>query len=336
MGIKKYVFFSLIFIVAVLGYLLYIQAGDYKFEIFDYSLELPIAIWVILPVAVLFVATLFHLVFYSVKFYILKTSIKNDKIKLIDLIQKKLCGCEFNKQFTTSEFKDLADILIKLSIIDGKEKPVFADENITKLITTIKEIKDGKYKDIKEFSLDKDCEIVMLNSLNKAQNDETYALNIIKKSQNHDELLIKIAFKSLLSKNKIGDIKPYLANITLSNDMFLELISANAKENKELIFSNEEILTMCKSLDLNRNDYLKIARSYIKTMSPEQLSNLYEQFYTIDEDSSDGYLYVLFELGMLDDVREILSNSKKDEYTRFKVLMQLKEAGKYYNYDSLF
>ena len=118
--------------------------------------------------------------------------------------------------------------------------------------------------------------------------------------------------------------------------MLFALLETNSNESKELIFDNDQVIQMVADMKLSSKEYKKIAKIYLNKMAPEQLSSLFEKFFTIDENSIEAYLLVLFELGMIDDVREILANSKKEEYLKFKALIQLKEAGKYYTYNNLF
>ena len=57
MGFKKYVVFSILFIAALYGYLFSLELGDYRVTVLDISLTLPVAVWIIVPLAFLFIAT---------------------------------------------------------------------------------------------------------------------------------------------------------------------------------------------------------------------------------------------------------------------------------------
>ena len=71
MGIKRYILLTLVYIMAI-GLYVYSFNGDYyALDVLGLSLNLPIALWIILPVVALFLSTIFHLVFYNFKtFYI--------------------------------------------------------------------------------------------------------------------------------------------------------------------------------------------------------------------------------------------------------------------------
>ena len=61
MGLKKYFIFSVILIVAIFGFVYSLELGEYNVSLFDYSLALPISVWMIMPISLLALATIVHL-----------------------------------------------------------------------------------------------------------------------------------------------------------------------------------------------------------------------------------------------------------------------------------
>ena len=87
MGLKKYVIFSIILIIVVFGYTYSLELGNYNITILNFSLELPVAAWVILPLALLSLVTYLHLLFYGLINYIKKRAVKKDageKLKVVE------------------------------------------------------------------------------------------------------------------------------------------------------------------------------------------------------------------------------------------------------------
>jgi hypothetical protein len=70
-------------------------------------------------------------------------------------------------------------------------------------------------------------------------------------------------------------------------------------------------------------------------MLPDQLIKLLEELSIDNEAATEAYLYVLFEYEMIDEARSILSGSAQNEYKPYKALLDLKDAGKYYNLDHM-
>ncbi len=336
MGIKRYLILGLLYIAGISGVVVSLGLGSYKLVMFGYFQEFPIVAWIVLPVVLLFLATVAHLMFYWVKAVISSKAIKNDEAKLIQLIKHKLSGSTQDVKPTNGHMSNIAAILSKLHISNDKDNADTPSQTINSLIVASNNIQNSKYENLKEFSLNAEAVLIEQNDRNKITQDENYATTIIKKPTNYSDKQVKIAFMKLLNDNKIGQIKLSLKDITLDTDMLFALLETNSKESKELIFENSQIVQMLVDMKLSVKEYKQIARIYLNKMAPEQLTAIFEKFFTTDENSTEAYLLVLFELGMIDDVREILANSKKDEYKKFKALVQLKEAGHYYTYDNLF
>jgi hypothetical protein len=83
-------------------------------------------------------------------------------------------------------------------------------------------------------------------------------------------------------------------------------------------------------------ELIKLAKNYERIMSPEQIIKLFEDIAAYDEALTESYLFVLFEYQMIEQAREILVNSQKDEYAIFKAMLDLRDAGKHqYSVDNL-
>ena len=69
MGLKKYIGFGLFFIILLGVYVYSFEGGKYTLNVVDVPISLPIAVWIILPVIMLFFASVAHLMFYGAKKY---------------------------------------------------------------------------------------------------------------------------------------------------------------------------------------------------------------------------------------------------------------------------
>ena len=63
-------------------------------------------------------------------------------------------------------------------------------------------------------------------------------------------------------------------------------------------------------------------------MSPESYKAFFEKLKDENSNATEAYLYVLYELGMIDALREQLSLSDGDEHDKFDILLFLKDHGK--------
>jgi len=57
MGLKRYIFGAIVLIGVVFGFVFSIEPGDYVVQIVDFVMVLPIAIWVVSPMVILFIMT---------------------------------------------------------------------------------------------------------------------------------------------------------------------------------------------------------------------------------------------------------------------------------------
>ena len=60
----------------------------------------------------------------------------------------------------------------------------------------------------------------------------------------------------------------------------------------------------------------------------------FEDIVTHNEKFTESYLYVLSEYQMIDEIREILLNSQKNEFIVYKAYLDLRDAGKHYSLDA--
>ena len=129
-------------------------------------------------------------------------------------------------------------------------------------------------------------------------------------------------------------IKKLYKNIKLDKEMAKKLFEKDAANN-EFGFTSEELLKIVKDLNYDKNDYLALAKNYETILKPDQIIALFEKLSLELEEAIPAYLHVLFEYEMIDKAREVLANTKDNEYSAFKALLDLKEVGKHYNLEAI-
>ena len=86
---------------------------------------------------------------------------------------------------------------------------------------------------------------------------------------------------------------------------------------------------MLEQFNADRADYLELAREIKIKLSPDALIALFEKLYNSKGSvAADAYLYVLYDLQMIDKIRDILENSDRDEFVKFKTVLFLRDNGK--------
>jgi len=267
--------------------------------------------------------------FYSLLGTMSLRKYEKDYDKIIDAIVDAYLG----KKSRTHSFKtDRYTLLVKLlehtTIFPfGDVIGLTGNEKIDAVFKIIEDIKNGEVVDLKPYSLAKDNELVIQNKRNKYKKGILTAETILSNSTKYADVLREEAYVDYVKAASVSNILKYKTLLT-KESLYVVLARVNADE-FTLSINNEELLSLMKSLDLTRSDYIKLS-SVIASggMLPEQRIKLFEMLSDENEDAIDAYLYTLFDLEMLAPADSILDNSQVNEYQNFKAYRALKACNK--------
>jgi len=334
MGFKKYVVFSVLFIVAVYGYAFSLELGRYTVTVLEINLNLPVAVWMIAPLVVLFIATIGHILFYGMLNVFRQRAVNKDLEAMIALIKSNLLDKPNNKRFKTKGFKSLSKILAQFDFSVKDATFSSPDEELNNLVASIQDIKSGKHINVKSLKLSEVSELANQNLINKVNEQIDYAVDVLKKPENFSSNVVRKAFENVLEQKSMTTVKKLYKNIKLDKELARKLFEKDAANN-EFGFTTEEILKIVKELKYSKEDYMILAKNYESILQPDQIIALFEKLSSELDDAMPAYLHVLFEYEMIDQVREIVAPSAEGEYTAFKALLELKDAGKHYDLESI-
>ncbi|WP_121628657.1 hypothetical protein [Poseidonibacter antarcticus] len=334
MGFKKYIVFSVLFIGIIYGYAFSLELGDYKVTILDISVLLPVAVWIILPLVILFIATIGHILFYGLINIFRQRAINKDKETMITLIKSNLLEKNPPKRFKTKAFKELSSIISQLKLTVNDSTFSSSDAELNNLIAAIQDIKAGKHVVDKSLKISEMSELANQNLLNKVNDQIDFSVEVLKKVENYAPNIVRQAFINVLNEKSMTTIKKLYKNIKLDKDLAKRLFEKDAANN-DFGFTSEEISKIVKDLDYTTEDYIALAKNYEAILQPDQIIELFEKLSTEIDASTPAYLHVLFEYEMIDKVREIVDTTPEGEYSSFKALLDLKDAGKHYDLESI-
>ena len=334
MGFKKYVIFSIILIIVVFGYVHSLELGDYNITILTYSLSLPVAVWIALPLALLALATYVHLLFYGTCSFFNSRGINKDHETMINFIKSNLLEKPATSKFKTKDFKNLYSILSQLKFNVTDDRFTSSDEELNKIVGNIQDIRDGKFVNDKSFKINETTPLANLNMLNKVNEQIDFAVDVLKKPENFSSNVVRQSFENVLKDKTMTTIKKLYKNVKLDKELARKLFEKDAANN-EFGFTTEEIVKIVKELNYNKDDFMALAKNYESILQPDQNIALFENLSAEFDEATAAYLHVLCEYEMIDKVREIVSLTPDTEFTAFKALLDLKEAGKYYNLEAI-
>lgn len=334
MGLKKYIGFSLLLIIAVALYVYSVESGSYEITVLDYTMQLPTVLWIIIPVAALFFFTVLHLVFYgSLNFFKTRGFIKDEE-SIVETIKSLLLQKEDKRRFKTQGYKNLASILKQLDISVKEGTFTSSNEELNTIVASIKDIESGKHIADKSLKLNPDSALAKKNLINKINEQIDYAVDVLKKQDNFAEEVVKAAFYTVLENKSMTTVKKVYSNVKLTKDMALKLFLKDI-DNSEFGLSKEEIQKITKSLDYTEQEFLTLAKLYKDALNPDKLLDLFETLSNDNEAAAGAYFYILLELEMIEKLKDLLSGYNDNEHKAIRAVLDLKDAGKHYSLEDI-
>ncbi len=332
MYIKRYTIASLI-LMALVGWYVYayITQESISIEVFGVVFpSLSIAIWVIVPLIILYIASVLHMSFYNVLAALKLRKYDKDYEKIIDaIVDAYLNKAERNHHFKTPRYKLLGELLDKTVLfLKGDVAPSTDNEKINAVIKVVDAIKKGEVVDLKAYSLKHENPLVVQNDRNRYKKGDLSSEEILSHPNKYAQELSEEVYADFVKTKPVSAIEKYKKFLT--KDSLLVILSRiNADENT-IEISNESLIALFDQLDLNRRDYIDISTALSHGMIPEQRMKLFEILSNDREEAMDAYLYTLYDLEMLAPANDILDISQPDEYQNFKAYRALKECNKYF------
>ncbi len=330
MGLKKYIGFGLFFIILLGVYVYSFEGGKYTLTVAEVPIALPIAVWIILPVILLFLATIAHLMYYGTKNALKFRRVKKDGEKFTLAAKEALLGKEIQAEYKSEFFKLPGAILPLLNSDPYKAKKYrIYNDDVQDILETKERLENGEIVDLTKYSLKPANPNVLKNALNQMAEDRTHAATILKRCDNKDTC--KKAFSVFATYAPLSELKKY--EIEPSREVFDIMIERVGGTKDPLALSDDEIIAYIKELDYDADDFTTLMKKLRAKMVPDRLVTLAEKLANeFPNAAGEGYLYVLFELQMVDDAREFLANAPEDEYLKFNYILFLKDQGR--NFDT--
>jgi len=111
--------------------------------------------------------------------------------------------------------------------------------------------------------------------------------------------------------------------------MILDLLHRYADKEDALAMDEAELEVLLSDPVLSKQGLIEAAKTLQSVLNPDALVALFEKLYNGRIEACDAFLYVLFELQMIDRAREVLENSDEEDLIKFKLLLFLKDHGKH-------
>lgn len=323
MRFKRYTLLSVIFIVLVVAYTHLNIDTIYTVDFFGYRETFPVAIWVVIPAVLLLIASLGHFGFYSLLGSIKRSRLEKDLNKSKSMVKNALLKHSRLEPVKDERLALLAELLANAKVrLD--ENFFFKDEELNEIISMLNRIDAGEYVDLGRFKLPFENEINMKNMANRLDFDPGYAEKILNNCTEPEALCLKAfeAYAKTADKKKIERIA-----LKKTKAIVFAMLSRLHAEKNALDFSKDEIVALCKEVELGSDDYVKLAKVLQTTLAPDELLETCYHLQLEIEEAASAYLYVNLELEKNNVAKEYLEQFDQDELSRFRHYMILKENG---------
>jgi len=331
MHLKRYTIASFILMAMIGGFVYtYVTKDTTSIDLFGIPLpSLSIALWVVIPVFILYIASVIHMLFYSLLGSFKLAKYEKDYEKIIDAIIEAYLGKKSRHHvYKTDRYKLLGTLLEHTTLFPNSNIiGLTNNEKIDAVLKAIEDIKNGEVVDLKPYNLSMDNELVIQNERNKYKKGELTAEDLLADSTKYADSLKKEIYADYVKVTSLSNIKKYKALLT-KEALYNILARVNA-DNFTLEVSNEDLVEFITTLDLTVEDFIKLSSVISSSgMIPDQRMKLFEILSDENDDAVEAYLYTLFDLEMIAPADEILENSQPDEYMKFKAYRALKECQK--------
>jgi len=328
MKLGLYTFAALTFILLIGAFVYTLELGFYTLEIINF--KLPITIWVILPLLLLFLFTISHMLFYGLRNYFQIKKWKRDTDTLEDALYWSLVNEPKEQKYAMSEVGESASLLGKssLSVADNVEG---LSPRLAKVVNIIQKIKNGEYVDLKEEKMAKVFNngnpILIQNRLNCLASDEKFVEGVMKANSDYSDVVQKEALAIFSRKANFEQARKF----TKVFDVKHFLVMLNRVSSEDNLGLNKEVLSsFIEDLKLSCGDFIKIAEVTKKYFKPDENLALFNGYQKDDDKAQNAYLYLLFEYELMDQVGAFLEEQEENEFVKFRALYQLKgENAKY-------
>ena len=331
MQLKRYTIASFIFMIVISIITYSITTQTASFDLFGVHFpNLPVAFWVVIPVALMYFVSLLHMLFHTFMGSLKLRKLDRDNDKMIASLADTLLGANGRiNTYKTDAYKLMGKVIDNSFLMPNEALREVGNEKIDDALRVLRDVKEKRRVDLKKFSLDKTASVVIENNLNRLERGELTSDDILSRIDTYGNVVAARAYESYVKTASVGSILKYKHLFCVPTVcQFLERVNG-ATYGIEM--SNEEIVSLLGTMTLVPKNYVDISMAMSKNMIPEQRIRLFEMLSEKNDDAMEGYLYTLYDLQMIDTANEILTNTAKDDFLIFKAYRDLKRANKHYD-----
>ena len=337
MRLGLYVLASIILMVIIGSVVYSVIPTNYSYSYFGFPINLPIAVWITIPMFILMLASVVHMMFYSTKNFFKFKKWEKEANKLNDALYWSLLHEPKTHKFNLPKLKESASLLSVASVtVNGTVDTV--SEKLRDALSLLSEIDRGEYVDLKSKKLahilSPDNPVVQKNMINRLNKVDSFAEEVLQNRDRYDENIFNLALIKLANEADFVKARTYV-NV-MNRESFLILLKRLTREDNLGITKDilDEFIVALEN-ELKCSDYLFITTLTMKQLSPDENLSLWREYDKKYPKAQIAYLYLLFEYEMIDKAGEYLDEHDEEDFKRFRALYDLKKEHKKYKITDL-
>ncbi len=329
MNIKRYTIASFI-LIAFVGWFVhsYVSQDIRVIHFFGTDLPaMPIALWIITPLLVLYFASLLHMGSCGITKMLELRRYRKDYEELIDALRDALLGKKNRRSsYKTERYSTLGHILDRCDITPTKRLKSSDNPTIQSVLDFIHDIKNGENVDLRKFHIENDNPLAIEYFTKQYESGNLSAEEILSKSDHFAKELVYMAYKDFVKDAPLASIKKY--DKYMNKEALATILTrVNAKENT-LKVDNDVLFELIQKIDISEDEYICGSIILSKYMLPQQRIDLFERLSNATDDAMPAYIYTLYDLEVVEQADDLLDASREDEYLRFRAYRALRETNK--------
>jgi len=330
MRLGLYTFAALAFIGLVAGFVYTLIPGNYVLEIAGLNLNLPIALWIIIPLLVLLLLTILHMLYHGTRNYFVRRKWQKDIDALHDALYWSLINEPKEHSYSVAQISEGASLLASSSLkLVGMPQGV--SSKLSKTAEWIKQIDDGEFVDLKKLKIERymsrDNPLLVKNHLNRLKTDSEFADDILRNRESYSHTVANAALKKAVQTLTMFKLQKYASLLTFGD---IEILLDRADAGEDIGFTLELVESFLKDKKLDCSEYLRLLSSMIKAFDPDQNLAFFKKSAQENPKAQSAYLFLLFRYEMIEKAESFLEEHDDDEFAAFRAFLALKKSK--YNY----
>ncbi len=332
MNIKRYTIAAFLFMIFV-GWFVDTNISEDVRSIDFFGLHLPpmpIGMWVVLPLFLLYLASLLHMGSCSISKMMELRRYRKDYNELVEALRDALLGKKNRRSsYRTERYATLGDIIDKSDITPTQRLKGSDQKTLDEALKFIRDVEDGKAVDLSKFHIESSNPLAIKYHTRRYENGEVIAEDILNKPERFAEELANKAYKDFVLTASLASIRKYQKY--MSKDALVSILGrVNAEENS-LKIDNEILFELIQKVEITEDEYICGSIILSKTMMPEERIDLFERLSNANDDATAAFIYTLYDLEVIEQANDLLDASPENEYPQFRAYRALKEVNKHFS-----